>query len=228
MIIWLASYPRSGNTFFRVLLKRIYGVSTYENYVWEQSADIERVREVIGLPDTQLSLEDMAKSDSCFFVKTHDLPHDDFPAIYFVRDGRDALVSHAHFILQYDLQIPSPERQLHFNDTLRMLIETDTSFGGWGNNVMAWTSRIALTVVIKFEDLIASPLECLRQATAQIGYLPPEIDSSQIPTFEELHQKVPQFFRKGQVGAWRDELPDDLHKLFWQRYGDAMRSMGYG
>lgn len=227
MIIWLASYPRSGNTFFHVLLKHVYGVSTYENYAWAPNSDTANMREIIGLSDVQLSVDQMAQTDVRYLVKTHDMPQEDFPAIYLVRDGRDALVSHAHFILQYDRQLPAHQQQTHFLETLRMLIETDTSFGGWGNNVIAWTGRATQTVVIRFEELIENPLDCLRQTMAQLGYQPPEINSTQIPTFEELHQKVPEFFRKGKVGMWREELPDDLHELFWQQYSEAMRKMGY-
>ena len=32
MIVWLASYPRSGNTFLRVVLHNVYGVATYVRY----------------------------------------------------------------------------------------------------------------------------------------------------------------------------------------------------
>lgn len=32
MIVWLASYPRSGNTFLRIVLHRLYGVPTYSVY----------------------------------------------------------------------------------------------------------------------------------------------------------------------------------------------------
>jgi hypothetical protein len=32
VIVWLASYPRSGNTFLRVVLHNLYGVPTYSVY----------------------------------------------------------------------------------------------------------------------------------------------------------------------------------------------------
>ncbi len=32
MIVWLASYPRSGNTFLRLVLHRLFGVPTYSVY----------------------------------------------------------------------------------------------------------------------------------------------------------------------------------------------------
>ena len=32
MIIWLASYPRSGNTMFRMMLNKVFGSKTYTKY----------------------------------------------------------------------------------------------------------------------------------------------------------------------------------------------------
>ena len=32
MIVWLASYPRSGNTFFRILLHHLYRLPTYSGF----------------------------------------------------------------------------------------------------------------------------------------------------------------------------------------------------
>lgn len=42
MIVWLASYPRSGNTFRRIVLHRLYGVPTYVVY------DVDGVAQQIG------------------------------------------------------------------------------------------------------------------------------------------------------------------------------------
>lgn len=32
MIVWLASYPRSGNTYLRMLLHQLHGLKTYSVY----------------------------------------------------------------------------------------------------------------------------------------------------------------------------------------------------
>ena len=82
-MIWLASFPRSGNTFFRIILYEVYGI---------ESSAFHRD------PNRKLNLH----YDRYPVVKTHLLPNqlipDDsnIPAVYLVRDGRDALVSMAH------------------------------------------------------------------------------------------------------------------------------------
>ncbi|HRW76650.1 MAG TPA: sulfotransferase domain-containing protein, partial [Saprospiraceae bacterium] len=82
-MIWLASFPRSGNTFFRNVLYEVYGI---ESSTYHQEANYP--------------LE--ADYDQFDVVKTHLLPSQLVPAdprikkVYIVREGRDALVSIAH------------------------------------------------------------------------------------------------------------------------------------
>jgi len=37
---WLASYPRSGNTFLRILFKEVYGIYTWEGYGKESPRNV--------------------------------------------------------------------------------------------------------------------------------------------------------------------------------------------
>ena len=83
MIYWLASFPRSGNSFFRRVCRYNFKFIVYSKYT-EKKAPVD-----------QETLIKMAKSPEPYVVKTHDLPMDDAPAIYLVRDGRDALISYA-------------------------------------------------------------------------------------------------------------------------------------
>jgi hypothetical protein len=49
----------------------------------------------------------------------------------------------------------------------------------------------------------------------------------ELPSFETLHHKWPDFFRKGKVNAWREELPKDLHELFWRHNVAGMEYFDY-
>lgn len=228
MIIWLASYPRSGNTFFRLLVKHIYGLPTYSIYQFGATSK-HGLGKIIGVKtETDMLFNDMATDQGTYLMKTHNLPQDDFPAIYLVRDGRDALVSYAHYILEYAREVPKHEQPAQYIETLAGLIETDPQFGSWSDNVRAWIARSGHTVVVKFEDLIKAPIEHLHRAMEEVGYQAPNIESTPIPTFSELHKKVPDFFRKGQVGSWYEEMPAELHERFWQRHGEVMLKLGYG
>src|SRR5207247_5736613 len=83
------------------------------------------------------------------------------------------------------------------------------------------------TVIVRFDDLIADPFRQLRRAMAGIGLVPAETATAQAPAFEDLHRLGPLFFARGRTGAWRDDLPAELHRLFWRRHGHAMRALGF-
>lgn len=97
MIIWVAPYPRSGNTFFRMLLYYKCGIKTYSIYN-DQLFERIGASESVGHELLPAPLDQLKQDEKLYFVKTHNLPQDDNPAIYLVRDGRDALISHANYI----------------------------------------------------------------------------------------------------------------------------------
>ena len=237
MIVWLASYPRSGNTFFRLLLHHQYGVKTYSLYN-DPLFDQIGAADAIGHERLPAPLPELEADGKIHFVKTHDLPLDDKPAIYLVRDGRDSVVSFARYLRSFTrprgrwgkLANFVRERilgQILFQRTLKEVIVKSHRFGGWSENVFGWLRQpVGRTALVRYEDLVADPVGVLRKAIAElhIGLKP---ISNHVPSFEELHAQWPTFFRKGQVGAWREEMPDRLQRLFWEKHGDAMRQLGY-
>src|SRR5262245_30570346 len=97
MIVWLASYPRSGNTFLRIILHRVYGAPTYSVYDDDDPVAQRVGTELVGYRPKPLSRSEPIASEDVYFVKTHKRRKPDgSAAIYLVRDGRDAVVSHTH------------------------------------------------------------------------------------------------------------------------------------
>jgi len=99
MIIWLASYPRSGNTLVRLVLAQVYGYNTYSLYNDPDLRDMG-MADILHQKDfLREGIVEYENAEKPYFVKTHLLPHadDTNKAIYIVRDGRDTLVSHAHY-----------------------------------------------------------------------------------------------------------------------------------
>lgn len=230
MIIWIASYPRSGNTLLRLLIKHYYGLRTYSIYQDSELAQSPFVVNLIGHASRPISIDAMKLAEEVYLVKTHELPDDESPAVCLVRDGRDALVSYAHYILSYERETASQAQDEQLFHTLRDLILYNASFGGWGPNVLAWARRSSPTSIIKFEDLAAAadPLPIVNRALDKIGFstvVP--VASGKPPSFDELHRQMPQFFRVGKIGGWRDEMPSELLKLFWERNHRAMDPIGY-
>jgi hypothetical protein len=230
MIVWLASYPRSGNTFFRILLHRLFGLQTHSVYSLASFADrnpedTRRLMSLTGQPDVECDLDRLRADSDLHIVKTHDLPADDTsPAIVLVRDGRDAVVSYAHFVLKTEHGIEKPGRDL-FEATLKQLIVGD-NFGGWSGNVNAWTNRLGRDTTIRYEDLIEDPVNIAARVLPQL-HTKAVARGATPPSFEELHAAIPWFFRRGKTGSWREEMPSHLHDLFLERHGGTLLQFGY-
>ena len=216
-------------------MRHLYGIHTYSIY---DDLTLDRIgaSEAVGHKTMPASLEEMAASSNRNFVKTHDFPSDDRPAVYLVRDGRDALVSYAKYTLKYG----GNRTRRAFNSIrerlgirvmpayLKSLIKQDCQFGGWSRNVLEWTvRREAPTCLVRYEDLVEQPAEQIQIAMDKLGLPLADPPSGSLPSFAELHEKWPDFFRKGNVGDWRMEMPTDLHELFWQHHGEAMSAVGY-
>lgn len=220
-MLWLASYPRSGNTFLRVILSQVYGIESSELYDPRAQAD----RTYLDHP----------------VVKTHLLPEElvpddpSIPAVYIVRDGRDALVSAA----RYHCDIVAPGAS--FDTTLRAAVRArgGSFFGGWSRHVRLWRRRAAL--VLRFEDLIADPLATTERVRAVYPLPAPRGD--RLPSFGELRSRRidfgphseamdsahfrERFYRRGKVGAWKDEMPLPHQLLFYTLHGWTLWRTGY-
>jgi Sulfotransferase domain len=115
MIIWLPSYPRSGNTFLRILMHHFYGFQTYSGFNSGEDLELVGASELTGHrvlpPDLMQALKggDSAtlaayqESTDVYIIKSHmtedETGVNDLPAILLVRDPRDALVSSAWYSL---------------------------------------------------------------------------------------------------------------------------------
>lgn len=234
MIVWLASYPRSGNTFFRMLIYKLYDIKTYSLYDDPLFNEIGATS-AVGHESLPAAVQVLSEDKGTYFVKTHDLPVDSNPAVYIIRDGRDVLVSYARYILSFDHEKTFLGRLkrfvgiINFRSTLHDLITTTSRFGGWSNNVLAWTlgRRDGVTAVLRYEDLIANPVQSARDTLDALDLRLKPV-SERLPSFDELHEKWPQFFRKGRAGSWQEEMPQDLRKLFWRYHSKPMQLFGYG
>jgi glycosyltransferase involved in cell wall biosynthesis len=223
-MIWLSSYPRSGNTFFRNILLEVYGLESSSFY------------QGVGKPENYKEFP---------FVKTHMLPQETIPndpsikAVYLIRDGRDALVSMAH--QRKDIYEADSDFRENFIEA--MVAAEGSYFGGWSINTEEWIKRA--DVVIRFEDLIIDPIKQVDRLGTLFPL--PQKNIEKLPTFEKMKFGKPVYgrgkriansveeeeeiirksFRKGKAYGWKDELDRELQNLFWSYHRNAMDRMGY-
>ena len=222
MIVWLASYPRSGNTFFRVILNSIFDIKTYS--IYDDRGDIgadEKTSDIVGhefLPE-DFNIQKARESKETFYIKTHELldkrVHENDKTIYLIRDGRESSLSY------------TKHRNLYSEVTVRLkdIIYGNTFVSSWGEHVASWNPKNRdNTLLIKFEELIKNPSLFIEQIS---HFLEKPPVNGEIPTFEELKQINPKFFRSGKTNSWEDIYTEEEHIAFWMVHYHQMIEYGY-
>ena len=235
MIVWLASFPRSGNTYLRILIYYLCGEHTYSIYS-EPAFKEAGICDYVGHKELPKSLKELEKEDKVYFIKTHGMLTDDNPAIYLIRDGRESLNSWAHFrVGRKDKPMGLKayikylfNRKIDYRTTLRDVIVEKKHYGGWSGNAFGWTSdRLkGQTVVVRYEELLRNPRKKLKEVFSALG-LKINVSDNKVPEFEEFKKKSPSFFREGRVDSWKEDMPEDLLNLFWVNHRRCMMYFGY-
>lgn len=221
MIVWLASYPRSGNTLLRTILLRCFGLKTYSLY--DDLADIggrpqfsSAVGHLSHGLDKQSFYERAAKSDQTFFVKTHDPPWDDAKALYIVRDGRSSIVSYYHY-----LKVFCPDAKALLED----IIMGDCPFGSWSDHYESWRpAHRPNTLLLRYDELVCNPRQSIKTLSDFIAC--PTL-CLEAPAFGDLKAIDANFFRSGNDASNIGELKGEELDLFWLMHGQVMGESGY-
>ncbi|QOZ43988.1 hypothetical protein XH89_11190 [Bradyrhizobium sp. CCBAU 53340] len=223
MIIWLASYPRSGNTALRTILFKAFGVHTYSLYD-DKSAIGSRpaLRAAVGHISHGLDQEEFyarATSDEkLYFVKTHDAPRDKAKAMYVVRDGRASAVSYFHYLKNF-------ARQHNAHPSLTDVMRGRCPYGSWSEHFEAWApTQRPDTLLINYSDIVAAPGQVVASVAKFTGL---DVVSQDIPSFEELRKADAEFFRSGSDKNNIAEMQATEAALFWSLHGDLMKRLGY-
>ena len=178
MIIWIASYPKSGNTLLRSILAS-YFFSNDGNFEFnhldyiKQFPAIEHFRKMgIDLSNENEVFQNFIEAQKLInkennkikFIKTHsslckinncnftDLKNT-LGVIYIVRDPRNVVTSFAH---HYNLNVEQATDTLI--DETRWLIKTEkmykTFLGSWNVNYNSWKQLNERFMLVKYEDLV--------------------------------------------------------------------------
>ena len=201
--IWVASYPRSGNTYLRSILHTCFGLpstSVYRRDLGDNTA-LERYA---GHFDADAGHPDL-NGDKPLLVKTHRQPPDDAPAIYIVRDGRAASVSFWEYQNRHK---PLPE-----------IIVNRV----WSSHVAAWRPWARPdTLLLRYEEMTGDLPVVLRQLSE---FLDMPLLSSVPPTRAEMAAVGGRWIRE--YSDWRAQVSARDMRLFGAINGEMMRRLGY-
>lgn len=197
-ICWLASYPKSGNTWLRAFLANLVAnrptplpLADLPKYC-EDEARPEDYTALAGRPSAELTFDEIcalrpqvhamiaARHSGTVFVKTHNFAgrYDGHPlhnpdvgaaAIYVVRNPLDVAVSLSHhFGLTLDEAI-----DFLGNESVGTL--NDTLFVGqvlssWSNHVASWADHAGpRQLVLRYEDLLDKPGKAFGKVAKMLG-----------------------------------------------------------
>jgi hypothetical protein len=198
-VVWLASYPKSGNTWFRVLLANFLEGGDRPQDINDldlpfQVASHRRLIDDLSLLDSELFRHDevetlramvhdafAAERSSAMFVKTHDAYtrlNDGTPllgrrgraAVCLVRDPRDVAVSYA-----FHCDFSIAESIAVLGDPNHILTgyrhaQTPQRLLDWSGHVVSWLDQVDIpTHLIRYEDLLADTPGEFGRALAFLG-----------------------------------------------------------
>ena len=221
MIVWLSSFPRSGNTLVRLMLKAVWDIQTCSMY--DDRDDIganpevaQRVGHQFLGADFDNAYQSMRDSTELFCVKSHDVPIDEGKSIYIVRDGRSASYSYWHYQRAYG--------QLQREATLADTLIGFTPFGSWSDHLDAWDPlKRSNTLFLRYEQLLAEPEEQIERIADFLEIRPLRPWKND---FDALHRLEPRFFREGS-NALPPKFDDAEESLFWLMHSSWMTRLGY-
>lgn len=225
MIVWLASYPRSGNTLMRTVLKKCMGYESYDDQVDEalrkanSSSEVEEAFGHLSLPvDWVTFYNDQCGTQSRSFVKTHLPPRDDQPAIYIARDGRKAILSYFHFHRKF-----FPKKDI----SLEQLILGIDEYNSWTEHINLWSPFENIKILLlRYEDLVSVSHEDLERISYFIQHQGPIAEWKN--PFEALRNRIPKFYREGEIHWQGDpEWTESINRLFFYCHGEMMVRLGY-
>jgi hypothetical protein len=221
MIIWLASFPRSGNTLLRQILKQVFKQETYSDSNDPNDLGIHQAGKKFAGHQNYIGkwsdfYESAKNSETINFIKTHQPPRDTGKAIYVVRDGRAAIISYFHFIREF---------RGDTNKTLSDVILGKTALGSWSAHLEKWQPlERKNTLLVRFEDLSQSVEKCISEIAQFTGLNPQGPWMNPLSRFREA---MPGFVRQGCNQTNIAELDGEEKQLFWDQHSGWIKKLGY-
>jgi hypothetical protein len=220
MILWVASYPRSGNTLVRIMLKEVFGCTTYARHFRPQPPGaVRELHDVSGMVHLEGAWPEkyaqLSQSEELCVVKSHSPPEDNGKAVYVARNGFATIISYYYYLRDW--------RQKPLS--LEEIILGKPKSGSWGYHLDLWQPlERPNTLLLKYEDLVEKPEEQIAKLSDFCGLRP---QKGWVNEFDKLHALNPAFFRKGQTGDASAEFSEAQRDLFWSLHGDWMQRLGY-
>jgi hypothetical protein len=274
-LMWLASYPKSGNTWFRVFLTNLLGknekpASINDLLATTIASSRQMFDEATGLSSSDLTRDEIEElrpavyryvsgnATELSFHKIHDaliftsnrepiVPAEvSVGAIYFVRNPLDLVLSFSnHTGDSIDEMIESMNKPGYSfcAKTDKLYNQLEQKLLSWSMHLQSWVDQDIMPVcLLKYEDMQNDTLASFRKAVVFSGIAASDeeiIHALKLSRLEELQKQETEagfrerspkskiFFKRGGLGAWKNELSQEQVKRIIGHHYDIMLRMGY-
>lgn len=233
--IMIASYPKSGNTWLRMLLSSLVAgqIDSFDDlpsYVPEL--------EVLGRMKNAYRLQSGGR-----MVKTHEQWTERYcRGVYVVRDCRDVAVSY------YWHQLSTGQFAGEFGDFFKEFLRGGVDgYGRWDRHIYSWLDAAIAArkkfLIIRYEDMLGDAEHVLEKVARFVGLDVSSLDvaravvenSPERMRLKEMGAKsIPRsgkvkvpFVRNAKTGSWRSMMSADQVKALKQEMGRAAVRLGY-
>jgi hypothetical protein len=222
-VVYLVSYPRSGNTLVRTYFSVLQGRPQTSIYAGDT---IEPTSRALTRALAHISL-----------VKSHSFPSDSHDIVYLVRDGRNAMISHLYLTFLWKGHCFS--RLTDISQAIEYLSNEGHFWGDHVRTALAQADKRNICF-IKYEDLIRAPAQALKTMFRFIGARVPDSVVEQCinwagedgtyfrrPSSGYLYQPEPNSIydllkKYRNEDYWRKIFDHDAMKYFHARGGTEM------
>jgi hypothetical protein len=236
---FLVSYPKSGNTWVRVLIANLLSPG--------KPADFRAINRLVPDPasETKRHFSHMPRPR---IIKSHFVFDPRYPrVIYIVRDPRDVVISEYHYqrkTRNIGDGFPLPEYVRRF-----IAGETYPENGSWGQHVTSWLAArdgdprflrlhyenllsdtaAELARIAGFLKIAASPkrLEEIVAFSSADRMRALETQQGDASSLMKGSRQDMAFIRTAKSGGWRSDLPEPLVESIESAWAPVMRYLGY-
>lgn len=243
-VICINSFPRSGNTWLREIIGRLFDASPMGDYI----PDIYQ--------EKQLGKSVRVNGDDCFFFKSHaknlslserEVGRSIDITIHIRRHPLDVFCSQLNFVSRrvagcsvHDMVMPLESVETaagnatlsHFYSAFLVfgtLLPAFPDFGNWVSSGEYWTGMARecdSVVCLTYEDLLRCPVEALAGLRERFDLTDSQITSA-VARAEAATARDGLFFWRKTKGTFREYLSVEQIKQFSDLYGEIAASLGY-
>ena len=271
-IIWIASYPKSGNTWMRFLLANYFynHDMVFDPTIVKHITSLNFPKEISKLNErNKLDINHISKfwipaqnnlqvhGGDVTFLKTHNanisvkgksFTNENYTiaVIYIVRDPRDVIISsHNYFGSDYDKLI----NDICYDKYFTILGNIDKGnlqvLSTWDVHFNSWTQKMKRVpkIIVRYEDMIKNTEKIFRNTVNFLAKilkfqineqkLKFSVENSKFKKLSNMEDEIgfiengnidKKFFRKGEVGQYKDILTKTQIDLINQKF---MKEMSY-